>query len=96
MPAFQPACYHCYHEGMATILVRQLDDTTKSRLKARAARHGRSMEEEARAILKAALSAQPPARANLGEAIHRRFADLGGVSLPDLPRTPIRRPPEFR
>jgi plasmid stability protein len=81
---------------MPSILIRQLDETTKTRLKLRAAQHGRSMEEEARAILKSALSVQEPAVQNLGERIHRRFAALGGVDLPEIPREPIRRPPDLQ
>jgi len=69
---------------MATLTIRQLDDTTKSRLRVRAAHHGRSMEQEARDILRAALSASPAARGNLAESIQRRFAELGGVEL-ELP-----------
>ena len=80
---------------MASILIRQLDESTKSRLKRRALRHGRSMEEEARAILKSALSTQIPTTENLGERIHQRFALLGGVELPEVQRDPMREPPEF-
>lgn len=40
---------------MATITVRNLDDEVQRRLKRRAARHDRSMEAEARAILSAAV-----------------------------------------
>ena len=36
---------------MASITIRQLDDDLKQRLRLRAARHGRSMEDEARTIL---------------------------------------------
>ena len=39
---------------MASLTVRQLDDTLKRLLRLRAARHGRSMEDEIRVILKAA------------------------------------------
>jgi len=39
---------------MASITIRQLDDDLKQRLRLRAARHGRSMEDEARTILRAA------------------------------------------
>jgi len=35
---------------MATVTIRRLDEAVKSRLRIRAARHGRSMEEEAREI----------------------------------------------
>ena len=41
---------------MATLLVRNLDDTVVARLKARAMAHGRSAEAEHRAILEAALA----------------------------------------
>jgi plasmid stability protein len=82
---------------MASLLVRKLNDRVKAKLRLRAARHGRSMEEEARVILTAAVAekgAEKPR--NLAEAIHRRFARLGGVELELLPRTPVREPPDFR
>ena len=41
---------------MASITIRNLDDYVKAKLRVRAARHGRSMEEEAREILRAALN----------------------------------------
>ncbi len=41
---------------MASMTIRDLDDRLKRRLRIQAARNNRSMEEEARAILKAALS----------------------------------------
>jgi antitoxin FitA len=68
---------------VATLTVRGLDDETKARLRVSAARHGRSMEAEVRAILKDALSSQQPSR-GLGSRIHARFAPVGGVEL-DLP-----------
>ena len=37
---------------MASITIRNLDDDVKRRLRIRAAEHGRSMEEEAREILR--------------------------------------------
>ena len=77
---------------MASITIRQLEENTERKLRIRAARHGRSMEQEAREILKAALNQpeQPPA--DLGEAIRRRFAPFGGVDLKIPPREPIRDP----
>lgn len=68
---------------MASLTVRGLDDETKLRLRVRAARHGRSMEAEVRAILEDALPAEPPTD-GLGSRIHGRFAAAGGVEL-DLP-----------
>lgn len=80
---------------MATLTIRKLDETTKSRLRVRAAHHGRSMEEEAREILRSALTASPAAKGNLAEAIRRRFAALGGCEL-ELPRRDaMRTAPEF-
>ena len=80
---------------MATLTIRQLDEKTKTRLRVRAAHHGRSMEEEAREILRSALRASPAENENLAEAIRRRFAPLGGVEL-ELPRRDaVRQPPDF-
>jgi plasmid stability protein len=65
---------------MATLTVRGLDDATKTRLRVRAARHGRSMEAEVRAILEDALPSEPTS-GGLGSRIHARFAAIGGVEL---------------
>ena len=80
---------------MASITIRKLDDRVKAKLRLRAARNGRSMEEEARAILTAAAAEKVEPARNLAEAIHRRFARLGGVELELPPRTPAREPPDF-
>ncbi len=58
----------------------------KNRLRVRAAMHGRSMEEEARDILRSALSTEPTRPRDLGQAIHERFAAVGGFDLPQIPR----------
>jgi plasmid stability protein len=75
--------------ALASITIRNLDDSTKEGLRIRAARQGRSMEEEARNILRAALAADGAPR-NLAEAIRERFEPLGGVELKTHPRGPIR------
>jgi plasmid stability protein len=80
---------------MASITIRRLDDATKERLRVRASLHGRSMEEETREILKVALTVKGGAERNLAESIRRRFAALGGVQFPDVPREPMRQPPKF-
>ena len=80
---------------MATITIRQLDENTKSRLRVRAARHGRSMEEEAREILRAAVTSVSQIPQNLAEAVQRRFAAFGGLDLEVPPRGAIRPAPEF-
>ena len=80
---------------MASITVRNLEDGIKQRLRIRAAENGRSMEEEARDILRTALYHQPPAQDNLANAIRARFAPLGGVELDIPPRSSMREPPRF-
>jgi plasmid stability protein len=81
---------------MASLNIRQLDPTLKEQLRVRAAQHGRSMEAEARAILKEALAAPPPATgAELLESIRQRFGPLGGVELELPTRGPDREPPDF-
>ena len=80
---------------MPSITIRNLESNVKDRLRLRAARHGRSMEEEARDILRAALAENSRRPANLFEAIRRRLGSLGGVEL-DIPaRGPVREPPRF-
>ena len=79
---------------MASITIRNLDESLKARLRVRAAHRRRSMEDEVRHILRSALSEAPAESANLGEAIQRRFQAVGGVDLKKLPkRAPIRKPP---
>ena len=77
---------------MASITIRNLEEATKRKLKIRAAINGRSMEQEAREILKGALRTSDKTPVNIVEAIRRRFAPLGGVELEPLPREPIRDP----
>jgi plasmid stability protein len=80
---------------VASITIRNLEESVKRRLRMRAAQHGRSMEEEARHILRAALAQKTEQPTNLFEAIRRRIAPMGGVEL-DIPaREPIRKPPHF-
>ncbi len=79
---------------MASITIRNLDDDVKTRLRVRAADNGRSMEEEARLILRDAVGRRKPSR-NLASAIRARIAPLGGVDLELPPREPGREPPSF-
>jgi antitoxin FitA len=73
---------------MATLTIRNVDAAVKERLRVRAARHGRSMEAEARTILSDAVAAEPDAsEPNLAEAIRRRFAPIGGKLATDHPLT---------
>ena len=61
---------------MASITIRNLDDDVKARLRIAAARHGVSMEEEVRRILRRTLVAEDSSQ-QLGTRIHERFAALG-------------------
>ena len=66
---------------MASLTIRNLDEETKVRLRIRAAHRKRSMEDEARNILRAALAEDAATPHDLAEAIRQRFRPLGGVEL---------------
>jgi plasmid stability protein len=78
---------------MATIMIRNLDETTKTNLRLQAARHGHSMEEEARQLLRKAVNPAAPSE-GLGTRLQRRFGSLGGVEL-EAVRLPDRPLPDF-
>jgi plasmid stability protein len=81
---------------MAQLLVRNLDDDVKARLRVLAAEHGRSMEEEVRAILRQAV-VEEENRTGLGTRIAALFAKSGlrdGETIPEL-RGEFIRPVEF-
>ena len=80
---------------MSSITIRNLDDGLKRKLRLRAAGRNRSMEEEARDILRCALSEEPESKDNLADAIRRLVEPLGGFELPPFPRGPLRDPPDF-
>ncbi|MDR9389298.1 MAG: Arc family DNA-binding protein [Wenzhouxiangella sp.] len=76
---------------MATLTIRNFDDTLKAHLRVRAAEHGRSMEEEVRCILSQVLTRPSPER-GLGSHLVDRFRDIDSdLSLPDrrLPRKTV-------
>jgi plasmid stability protein len=79
--------------NMASITIRNLDAHTKARLRVRAAHRQRSMEEEARNILRTALEQDDAAPRDLAAAIGARFRPLGGLDLDIPPREPMRKPP---
>ncbi len=70
---------------MAQVVVRQLEDDVKERLKRRAKRHGRSMEDEVRHILRNAVKEEHRAVRRLGSRITARFKTAGlSADLPEL------------
>ena len=81
---------------MARLLVHNLEDDVKARLKRRAERHGRSMEEEVRQILRDAVKQDSRHVAALGSRIAARFRTAGlGEDLPEV-RGQRPRPAAFR
>lgn len=76
---------------MASLTIRQFDDELKALLRVQAARHGCSMEQEARNILRRAV--QPsPVDAGFAQRIHQRFASLEAEDLP-IPKRRLARLP---
>lgn len=71
---------------MATITIRDLNDTLKAKLRVRAAEHGRSMEAEVREIIAQALAA-PNTDGGLARNIHERFAAIGGAEFGSIARS---------
>jgi len=78
---------------MASITIRRLDDRLKSQLKQRAVQHGRSMEEEARVILRDVLDHQRSR--SFMEIATELFGPENGVELDIPPRGPMPEPPDF-
>ena len=79
---------------MASITIRNLDDDVKTGLRMRAAGNGRSMEQEARLILRDAVG-RKPASQNLASIIRAHFGPTNGVDLELPTRGPMREPPRF-
>jgi len=89
---------------MTSLTITGLDETLAARLRESAVRHGRSAEDEARAILETALASTPeglfgewPAGtgADMWRDIRARIDAVGGVDLDLPPRGPAREPPDF-
>ena len=79
---------------MAAMSIRNLDERVMELLRIRAARHGRSMEAEVRAILTDAVR-EPADSAGLFTAVLDRFGVLGGVELELPERTEPARAVDF-
>ena len=78
---------------MASVSIRDLDDGVRDRLRVQAARNGRSMEAEIRAILTQAVNEPEPA--DLFTALLDRFGAVGGVDLPAPTRDEAARAADF-
>ncbi|MBS1840915.1 MAG: Arc family DNA-binding protein [Acidobacteria bacterium] len=84
---------------MAQLIVRNLENSVKTKLQKRAKRHGRSMEEEVREILRDAAKAEKeaPPKEGLGTRIAAHFRDCGlrpGEEIPEFKGFTLE-PPDF-
>ena len=72
---------------MAQILIRKVDERVKTRLQHRAKRNGRSMEAEAREILRNTLREEDMPQYGMGTEIANMFRGIGlreGEEIPTL------------
>jgi plasmid stability protein len=80
---------------MAQLVVRNLENSVKARLQRRAKRHGRSMEEEVRDILRAAANEPEKPTVGLGTEIASLFRENGiDFDIPEFRGYTIT-PPDF-
>jgi plasmid stability protein len=78
---------------MAQLVVRNIENEVKARLQRRARRNGRSMEEEVRDVLRAAVNEEDLAAGGLGTEISALFAKAGiDFDIPELRGHAIKAP----
>lgn len=65
---------------MAALTIRNVDDALRNQLRIRAAQHGVSMEEEARRILRDALTRAGTAPTPMGQRLLSRFGGTASIS----------------
>ncbi len=80
---------------MASLIIPDIDEKLQAQLAARAAEHGRTVQEEAREILARAVGPPEDEEENLYLWIRRRVEPLGGIELPEIPREMGREPPDL-
>ncbi|WP_084411178.1 FitA-like ribbon-helix-helix domain-containing protein [Fulvimarina manganoxydans] len=80
---------------MATLTIRNVPDHEREALRVRAAKNGRSMEAELRAILRDAITPSAKKEVDLATSIRRIVEPIGGIDLPEIARGPAREPPDF-
>lgn len=82
---------------MTHITLNQLDPQLTERLQQRASQNGRAIEDEIAVIFASVLTPESPQNATLGlaTAIQQHFADIEDFEIPEIPREPIRTPPNF-
>lgn len=82
---------------MTKITLNQLEPQLTQRLQQRAHQNGRTIEAEITAILSSVLIPEPSQKTTIGlaTAIQQHFADIEDFEIPEIPREPIRTPPDF-
>ncbi|WP_107671022.1 plasmid stability protein [Cyanothece sp. BG0011] len=80
---------------MNKLILDNLDENLQVSLEKQAKENGRSLEEEAKEILRGVLLENPSHPRNLALAIKRRFAELGDFEIPTTSRDSMREPPNF-
>ena len=80
---------------MASLTIRGLDDAIKTNLRLEAARHGYSMEEAARQILRRALMTSGRDAGGLGSRVYQYFVEAGGADLVLPEHSSPRAAPDF-
>lgn len=80
---------------MANLIIHNLEESITKNLLARAQQHGQSIEEEARQILRLTFAESSNDAGGLGSKISKRFAEIGGVELPQPVRSLPRQSPNF-
>ncbi|MBK5274621.1 MAG: hypothetical protein JJE30_06180 [Desulfuromonadales bacterium] len=79
---------------MASLTIRNIDESLKHKLRLQAAQHGSSMEAEVRNILRHALMPST-APSDFADRIHQRFLEIEVDALPIPERQDVRTPPEI-
>ncbi len=91
-------CYHCWvfksqkKKAMPSLSVRKIDTETLSLLRVQAAKHGVSMEEEVRQIIKKSVSTPE----NIGDLAVRLFSPAYGVDELKIAPREIHEPLKFQ
>lgn len=81
---------------MTSLTIRDIEPEMKDALRRVAAAHGRSIQDEARSILRAALKPPPPAsEQSLYAQIRAIVEPIGGIDLELPPRDTGWEPPSF-
>lgn len=80
---------------MTSLTIRRIKPELKDRLRLRASRHGRSLEEEARQILSASLAESAGQRRSAFDVLREPFAGRGDVTLNLPDRSPPRDVPDL-